>query len=169
MEKLMELKGTNGTITAYEDRAILARKGFAAFASQGGFTGDRTYFYKDLNSIEFKKPSMMANGYIKFIIAGTIDTKATTGLLGSSMKSLEDPNTVILRAFKKDTPRLSEELYHLLLEKMSAIKNGQDNTTTTVVNTSSNLDELKKLAELRDAGIVTEKEFEEQKAKLLNQ
>jgi len=166
MEKLMELKGTNGTITAYEDRAILARKGFAAFASQGGFTGDRTYFYKDLNSIEFKKPSIMANGYIKFIVAGTLDTKATTGLLGSSMKSLEDPNTVILRAFKKDTPRLSEELYHLLTEKMSVAKSVQDNST--VVQTNSNLDELKKLAELRDAGIVSDKEFEEQKAKLLN-
>ena len=165
MEKLLELKGTNGTIIAYDDRVIIKRKGFTAYATQRGFTGDRTFFYQDLNAVEYKKPSMVANGYMKFVLAGTFDTKATTGLYGGTKQrsSMGDQNTVILRAFRKEVPKLSEELYNLIIDNMSKAKN----TTTTVVQSASNLDELKKLAELRDSGIISQEEFENQKLKLL--
>lgn len=122
MEKLMELKGTNGTIIAYDDRVVIERKGFLAFVSQKGFTGSRTYFYKDLNSVEYKKPGL-TNGYMKFILAGTIDSNATAGLFKTSQSSMQDQNTVILRAFKKDTPKLSEDLYNLIMENISKNRN----------------------------------------------
>lgn len=163
MEKLMELKGTNGTIVAYDDRVVIERKGAFAFISQKGFTGNRTYFYKDVNAVEFKKPGL-TNGYIKFILAGTIDSNATTGIFKTTQNSMEDQNTVILRAFKKETPKLAEELYNLIMENISKNRNSNG----AIIQSSSNLDELKKLAELRDSGVINEKEFEEQKHRLLN-
>jgi len=162
MEQLMELKGTTGTIIVYTDRVVIKRKGVFAIASQSGFTGDRTYFYQDINSVEFKKPGF-TNGYIKFIVAGTIDRRATSSVLGS--RNIEDPNTVILRAFKKSTPKLSEELYNLIMEKISEARTPKE---TVIMNSSSNLDELKKLAELKETGVINEEEFEQQKAKLLS-
>lgn len=161
MEKLMELKGTNGTVIAYDDKVVIERKGFFAFLSQQGFTGSRTYFYKDINAVEFKKPGL-TNGYIKFILAGTIDSNATAGLFKTSQNSIQDQNTVVLRAFKKNTPKLSEELYNLIMENISKSRN------SNIIQKSSNLDELKKLAELKKDGVISEKEFEDQKQKLLN-
>lgn len=161
MGKLMELKGTNGTIIAYDDKVVIERKGFFAFLSQQGFTGSRTYFYKDINAVEFKKPGL-TNGYIKFILAGTVDSNATAGLFKTSQNSIQDQNTVVLRAFKKNTPKFSEELYNLIMENISKSRN------SNIIQKSSNLDELKKLAELKKDGVINEKEFEEQKQKLLN-
>lgn len=160
MEKLMELKGTNGTIVAYDDKVVIERKGFMAFVSQKGFTGSRTYFYKDINAVEFKKPGL-TNGYMKFILAGTIDSNATAGIFRTSQNSMEDQNTVILRAFKKSIPKLSEDLYNLIMENISKNRN------SNVAQKSSNLNELKKLAELKNTGVINEKEFEDQKKKLL--
>ena len=47
------------------------------------------------------------------------------------------------------------------------LKPSTEAPTTKVVRQGSMADELKKLSELKDSGILTEAEFEEQKAKLL--
>lgn len=163
MEKIMKLKGTNGTIIADADKVIIQRKGFIAFATQKGLTGNRTYFYKDINAVEFKKPGL-TNGYMKFILAGTIDSSATTGLFKTSQSSMQDQNTVILRAFKKSVPKLSEDLYNFIMENILKCRN----SSNTVIQASSNLDELKKLSGLKNNGVISEKEFEDQKKKLLS-
>lgn len=51
------------------------------------------------------------------------------------------------------------------MKKMAEVKKGNGGT---IVQQSSNLDELKKLAELKEMGAISESEFEEQKKKLLN-
>lgn len=49
-----------------------------------------------------------------------------------------------------------------------SVKNPEKNTVVVNNgNSNSTLDELKKLSELRDSGVLTEAEFEDQKAKLL--
>ncbi len=162
MNELMRLKATNGTVIAYEDRVIISRKGLAAFATQGGFQGDRTIFYKDLSSIEYKKPGW-TNGYIQFIFPGTENTSARVGILGSSSESAKDQNTVILRAFNKKIPIESEELYKLLLRKIEEYKSVSGQGVALV----SNADELKKYAELKEKGIITQEEFDAKKRHLL--
>ena len=47
------------------------------------------------------------------------------------------------------------------------LKSATEQRSTKVVQQGSMADELKKLSGLRDSGILTESEFEEQKAKLL--
>ena len=156
----MELKGTNGTITAYEDKVVLSRKGFAAIASHG-FQGDRTFFYVDLTGIDYKKPGW-TNGYIQFLVAGSKSTSPRVSLIGSSPESMKDENTVILRSFNSATPQLADDMYNYLMEKISAAKSPSIQTST-----SSSADEILKFKQLLDAGIISQEEFNKKKAQLL--
>ena len=52
-------------------------------------------------------------------------------------------------------------------ELVDAIEQGRDHTSTQQSSSPSPLDALKKLAELKDIGVLTEAEFESKKAELL--
>lgn len=160
MSELMSLKGTNGTITAYDDRVVISRSGFLSIASQG-FKGDRTYFYKDLSSVEYKKPGL-TNGYFQFIIAGSSSNPISNTLMGTSKDSMEDENAVILRAFNKSVPADADKMYQLILSQMQTCKN------SSCGNTLSAADEILKFKSLLDSGIITQTEFDAKKKQLLN-
>ncbi len=162
MEKIAEFKGQNGIIIVYDECVAISRKSFGGFISQGGFAGERKYFYKDITSIEYKKPTFVANGYFKVLTAGSVETNAKVGILSSSMDSMKDQNTVILRAFNKKVGEETDKIYELVMEKISDAKKG------STVQSSSKMDELKKLGELKASGVLTDEEFQKEKEKLLN-
>lgn len=163
MEELISLKATNGIITLFEDRAVISRNTAMGFLTQG-IRGDRTFYYKDLSAIDYKKPTMLANGYIQFIVAGTPHVNASVGLFASSQESLKDPNTVILRAFNKETPIIAEKLYGILMQKISEYR---DKGNTTVVQNASPADEIRKFKQLFDDGLITQDEYDKKKKELL--
>lgn len=157
----MKLKYTNGLLIVYDDKIIISRKTAMGFLSQG-LKGDKVFFYKDLSSIEYKKPSFFANGYMKFITAGTNETNQNIGILGNTTKkALQDANTLILRAFNKEIPILSDKIYQYILNKISNTKNGN-------ISINSSADEIMKFKKLLDDGIITQEEFDNKKKKLLN-
>ncbi len=159
---LITLKATNGTLNVFEDKVEISRKSLTGILSQG-IKGDRVLFYKDLSSVEYKKPTLLANGYIKFILAGTSDVGAATTILGTTTQdSLKDPNTLILRAFNKETPIESEKAYKLVMEKIS-----QSKTQANVPNAHSDADELLKFKNLLDSGVITQDEFDAKKRQIL--
>lgn len=156
------MKGTNGILTVYEDKVVISRKTLGGFITQN-IKGDKTFFYSDLSSVEYRKPSILANGYIKFITAGTKETKQNIGILGNTkMNALSDENTLILRAFNKEIPNKSEEIYNYIMKKISECKNNNVN----IINTS-NADEILKFKKLLDEGIISQEEFERKKQELL--
>ena len=69
--------------------------------------------------------------------------------------------TIIDNAWKSTVKKFAE-LANLLIQDIV------DAEDASAVSVESNLDKLKKLGELKEAGVITEKEFTEQKAKLLN-
>lgn len=163
--ELMSLKATNGTIIAYDDCVVVKRKGVFALSSHG-IVGDVTYFYKNLSAVEYKRPGLV-NGYLKFISAGTpfqnSSIKTINEMLSTPKKISEDENTVLLRAFKKDTPTLCDKMYQLIKEKIS-----ESQAVNPPINTSLSVaDEIQKLKSLLDNGIISQQEFESQKKKLL--
>jgi len=161
---ITEFKGQNGKLIVFEDHIKISRATFGGFISQGGSSGDRIYFYTDISSFEYKKPTFFANGYFKVIIPGTHDTNAKVGLLGSSMESMQDQNTVVLRAFTGKVGEQADKVYQLIMDKLKeARKNKQDSPVST-----SKMDDLKKLGELKAAGVLTDEEFQKEKEKLLN-
>lgn len=162
LEVLSELKGQNGILYICDEYIEISRKSFGGFASQGG-KGNRKFYYSDINSIEYKTPTLLGNGYFKLIVGGTQDVDAKVGILSSSMDSMKDPNTVILRAFKKAVSQKCDEAYEIAMTQFKSRK-----SSTPSASATSNLDELKKLGELLSSGILTQDEFDQQKSKLLS-
>lgn len=160
MEEI-QLKCTNGLLIVYNDRVVISRKTAMGFISQN-FAGDRTFFYKDLTSVEYRKPTMFANGYMKFITAGANETRQNLTNIGTTTKeALKDPNTLILRAFNKEIPNKSEEIYNFIINRIRECKD-------TIANKGvSQADEIIKFKKLLDEGIITREEFERKKQELL--
>ena len=122
---------------------------------------DRTMFYGDIACVEFKK-SGFCGGYMKFIVAGANEMKVKNSAVIGARQSFKDQNSITFKAFEKR----DQEVYDFIMKKMAEVKKGNGGT---IVQQSSNLDELKKLAELKKMGAISESEFEEQKKKLLNE
>lgn len=162
---LAEFKGQNGKIMVFEDHISISRDTFGGFMAQGGYAGERKFFYTDISSFEYKKPSFFANGYFKVIVPGTQETNAKVGLLGSSMDSFKDQNTVVLRAFSSKVGDEAERVYQLIMSKLSEAKKQKQGGGNVA---PSKMDELKKLGELKASGILTEEEFQVEKERLLS-
>ena len=155
-------RGSNGQVEAYDDKIVIKRKGFFGIAAQG-IKGDRTIYYTDLKGIEYKKPTMLANGYIQFITNIELANDSNVTIIGtSSVEALKDPNTVILRAFKKNNVIQYEKLHDFVMDKFNESKESSVNTPMF-----SNADELKKFKDLLDLGVITQEEFDLQKKKIL--
>lgn len=164
MDALITQKGQNGILHIHEDHIEISRNTLGGRSSQGA-KGSRRFFYSDIVSIEYKTPSFLGNGYFKIVSSGTEDIDAKVGLLSSSMDSLKDPNTVILRAFTKATSLKWDNAYEVAMKKLKAVKAISSPPSTPIIN--STYDELKKLGELLNSGVLTQEEFEKEKSKLL--
>lgn len=160
----MKLKGMNGVLTADDEKISISRKTLTGFIMQG-IKGDRVIYYKDMTSIEFKKPTKLANGYIQFIVNPELAVNQKVGIIGTSTKALQDPNSVALRAFKKSTANECENFYKYVKENLDKVQA----TSHKENNSKSVADELIKLNELKKEGILTQEEFDSQKEKLLSE
>lgn len=162
MEKTFHVKGTNGEITADYEKVIISRKTIGGFLSQG-IKGERVIYYRDLKSIEYKKPTILANGYIQLITNIELSTSTKNGMLGTKVAALHDQNIVILRAFNKKTVSDGEKINEFMQSKLHKAKLTSANKTSS----NSDADELIKLKKLVDAGIITQEDFDEKKRQIL--
>lgn len=152
-----KLRCADGVLYADEDKIMIHK---TKIDMHDAYMGKRTIFYNDINSVEFKK-SGLVGGYIKFILAGT-DEHRRNNLFFGTKRNMRDYNSLYLIP---GTNKKAIEIYNFILKKMAEIRNS--NNGTTIINKSSNLDELKKLAELKEQGIINEEEFNIQKKKIL--
>lgn len=143
-----EYKGYNGTIVL-SDSGVVIKRGLKGMMLGGGFLrGDKTIPYKSIVAVQLKKAGLTA-GYLQLTLQGGSESKS--GL----MQSATDENSVNFHArHNKVFLEAKEEIE----ERISRV----DNNTS-----SSNLDELSKLAELKEKGVITEEEFNAKKKQLL--
>ncbi|MFD1471041.1 DUF4429 domain-containing protein [Companilactobacillus mishanensis] len=164
MNDQLTLKGTNGQLIADDDKITIQRKGLFGVMSQG-IKGGRTIFYSDIKSIEFRKPSFFSNGYIQLLTNLELSNKENTTFAGTTTNdAIKDPNTVILRAFKKGKKDESENFYNFVSSKWNAAKSGKNVATSPV----SIADEIEKFKKLLDENIITPEEFDKKKQELLS-
>lgn len=146
-----EFSGYNGTLIL-DRRGVTIKRGAKGFLLGGGMLrGDKTIPYRSITAVQLKKAGLTA-GYLQLSLQGGHEAK------GGLFQSTKDENSV---HFYQGRNKLFEEAKQLIEERIEASLNGG-------APASSNLDELKKLAELKDAGIITKSEFEEKKNELLN-
>lgn len=108
-------KGSNGTVYAYSNKVVISRKGFIAHVFQGA-KGNRTIFYKDLKSVEFKEPKIYSAGYIQFITS--IELANPKNTLWTSQDTWKDPNTVIFRSFQKQMVSQCKRLHEYVMSQL---------------------------------------------------
>ena len=165
---IIEIKGSNGALQVYDDRVVISRSSAMGRMAQG-FTGDRTIFYSDISSVEYRRPTFFANGYLRFILPGTLTgRKATKGsIVGgvTSMAGLKDQNTITLRAFSRERVKAYQRAYEVVMEKLGESKS----RTPQAQKDPTRVYQLAKLAELRQSGVLTESEFEAEKKRILSQ
>jgi hypothetical protein len=145
----MEAQGHNGQLELTDSVLRIKRKGVLAFMTQG-LKGDKEILISQISSIQFKKANVFTNGYMQVAFVGGQEAK------GGLFQGTQDENTVMFRASQQAA---FEALRDELQRRIAAAASGPTH--------SSSLDELGKLASLRDKGIVSEDEFQKKKKQLL--
>ncbi|MCM1505729.1 MAG: SHOCT domain-containing protein [Ruminococcus flavefaciens] len=140
------------TLTVLDDCVKLQHKGNYASIVLGIPKGEKTLFYDDFTSVEFKSIKFLSSGYIQFNVPGH--------------KQSKDPSTdeySFLINEKSIEPK-ARMLYDKILENK---KKAKSSGNMTIVNQVSSADEILKLKQLLDAGVLTQEEFDAKKKQLL--
>lgn len=117
-----------------------------------GLKGEKRIPISSISSVQFKKPGAMTNGYIQFSLSG--GRESGRGL----MDATKDENSVM---FTSAQVKSFEAIRDFIEERLGGGQAPQQAATPDLA------DQLTKLANLRDQGILTDDEFQAQKAKLL--
>ena len=96
---------------------------------------------------------------------GSVHTKKD-GLRFTQVSVTTTGHPITFRMAHGDAQRMRDEIGRLILEREQAIA-ASATPTSPPPSAHSTADELRKLAELRDAGVLSADEFDAQKAKLL--
>ena len=147
MSEVLMAKGVNGQLSVVGNRIKISRRGF--MAAMGGLRtkGDKEILISTISSIQMKKAGL-TNGYIQFTFLGGREAK------GGVWQATKDENTVVFNG------RQQRE-FEALKERIESIRDAP------IPTPSSGLDDLERLAELKDRGVITDTEFEAKKRQIL--
>lgn len=147
----LEANGINSSVYLIENKIIIRHRGGLNTLTKG-LTGEKVIPIKSITAVQFKKPSG-TNGFIQF---ATLSGEATGGVLDAT----RDENSVLFDA--KQEPE-----FVVFRDRIQNLIDGQSNSVT-IAQQIDPLDQLKKLKELLDAGILSQAEFDEKKKNLMD-
>lgn len=152
---MLTAKGVNGQLEVEGDWVTIKRKGAMAKLTQG-MKGEKRIPIANVTSVQFKPANRVTNGYIQFSMTGSSENK------GGIRDATKDENSVMFQ--KKAMPDFIAVREHVEAYLTTRIGN------TGGAQAAPDLaDQLTRLAGLRDQGILSDEEFNTQKAKLLAQ
>jgi hypothetical protein len=151
-DALMEATGINGKVLLFKDVVRIKRIGVGNFLS-GASKIEKDILISQIVSIQFKKAGMLNNGYIEFI------------LMHNHERHDKDSDYEIHDSIVTYRPG-QQRAFEAFREALEAKLTGGLNKASSVATTD--LDELDKLASLRDKRVITEDEFNRKKKQLLD-
>lgn len=165
--------GAAGILAAFEDRLAIIKTGAMTSFMAGSLGGERsaTFHFHDITGVEYN--SGFVNGVLEILTpsySGTVHKDYWRGTTSSRNADSNDPWTLsnCLPLTKLQYNAAITEIGQLRL-KIGQAKQPAIQTETHARVTSSGLaEEVEKLAELRDSGILTEEEFSVAKQRLLS-
>lgn len=147
-----EFKGSNGTLILTET-GITIKRGIKGFLFGGMMLrGDKTIPYSSIVAVQLKKAGLLA-GYLQLTLSG--GSEAKSGLI----QSTDDENSINFNNWGDNNAQFAEAK-SLIEQRIHA--------ADSVSTAHSNLDELEKLARLKEKGIISDKEFQAKKKQLLD-
>jgi hypothetical protein len=149
----------HGGVTVTFDGNFLSinRKGFLARATVG--KGEKRIPLGSITAVQLKPAGAMVNGFIQFTVAGGNEAKSKFG--SQTMDAVKDENSVV---FTKKQQAAFEALRDDIEQAITARHTPQAPQAAAAPDL---MDQLGKLAALRDSGVLTDDEFAAQKARLL--
>ena len=161
------VNGVTGTLKVYTDCVELTTKGVLGAVTKGIAAGTKKIPFSSITALQFKEASIYANGFLQFSMMGGIE--ASGGIFGA----VKNENSFIFARFEGYNLLKGASRDEGLNEKMREIKDFIEQrigSQPQAHKSGSNdeFDKLRKLAKLRDDGIINEAEFQAQKSKLLN-
>jgi hypothetical protein len=144
-----QANGVNGQLELFHDKVIIRRKRAMAVFTQG-LKGDKEILISSITSIQFKKASFWTKEFIHFGFMGGKEAK------GGLFQATQDENSVMF------TPKQQPDFENIKAEIEK--RTGGINISKS---SYSQADEIAKLAELRERGILSEEEFQNKKRKIL--
>ncbi|MFE0132404.1 DUF4429 domain-containing protein [Streptomyces sp. NPDC059037] len=153
---MIEVSGKGGQIQFDGEYVTVSRKGFIARTTHG--KGEKRLHVSQISAVQWKPAGPLVNGFIQFTVPGGIERRGQFG--SQSMNAAQDENSVMFT--KKQQPEFEK-----LRAAIDAAITAQHGPQLLTAAPSSLADELAKLAQLRDQGVLSSEEFERQKAKLL--
>lgn len=151
---LIEAKGHNGQVTFDGATVTISRKGGLARLTVG--KGSKAIPVQHITAVQMKQATSLVNGFIQFSIPGGNERRSGFGT--QTAGAVADENSVL---FRKSQMADFERLRDAVQDRISG---GQAPSPAARVDVA---DQLTKLAALRDSGVLSDAEFDAEKAKLL--
>jgi uncharacterized protein DUF4429/putative oligomerization/nucleic acid binding protein len=152
----MIVDGRNGgTVELMENLLVIRRQGVASFLTQG-LKGEKRIPYSSITSVQFKEAGF-TTGYIQFGVTGAIESR------GGVWDATTDENTVL---FTKEAAEDFRRLRDIVEDRAARARSGS--VPPAQSQSPSVVEELTRLADLRDRGALSEEEFAKQKAVVLS-
>lgn len=120
---------------------------------------DKSISIRHITSVEVKKPSTFV-GFIQFSLAGGTPKNSSYTVTGGAMDAVKDENAVVF---------MGEDKYQTALKIKTYIDSWSDATRASLNPDKANsfVDEIRKLKNLLDDGVISQEDFERGKNKLL--
>lgn len=158
MSDAIEVKGYNGTVI-FDGRSItILRKGFLARSTIG--KGEKQIPLAHVTAVQFKPAGPIMNGFIQFTVGGGNEPRSRAG--SQTHTAVRDENSVIFHyAQRKAFEELRDAVKAALIEYHHTGGPPQAPAPAAIP------EQIKQLADLHDAGALTDAEFQAKKAELL--
>lgn len=158
---MIDVKGHNGQIVFDGQYVTITRKGILGRMTVG--KGEKRIHISQISSVQWKPAGPFVNGFIAFSAAGGNERRSKFGSQTSS--AVNDENSVIFTTRQKTA---FEELRAAVETAIAAHHTpGGQGLPHTVAGLQSVADELQKLLQLHEQGVITADEFNDQKRRLL--
>ncbi|OUD03331.1 DUF4429 domain-containing protein [Streptomyces swartbergensis] len=157
---MLEAKGHNGQVQFDGQTVTITRKGILGRLSVG--KGEKRFHISQISSVQWKPAGPFVNGFIAFSAAGGNERRSKFGSQTSS--AVNDENSVL---FVRGKQQAAFEELRAAIETAIATHHGPG--PSAAQPTASTADELAKLASLRDQGVISDDEFQQQKQRILGQ
>lgn len=151
----MIVEGSNGSVEIVGNTLVIRRKGAANILTQG-LQGDKTIPLSSITAVQFRSAGSMMAGMIQFTLIGGREFR------GGMLEATKDENAVLF-------DNTQEPHFRALRDFVRNSISSLQNTPTSAGATPSIVDELTKLADLRDRGVLTDEEFKSAKARTLKE
>lgn len=146
-----EYKGVNGTLIVTDTGITIHRGKRGALFGNATQRGDKTIPYSMLSAVQLQKGGLIQRqGYIRFSFIGGTESKGMT-----RYSIARDENSLLFASSKNKQFLEAKQLIEASMGKPAQ------------QSAQSGLDELDKLAKLKEQGVITQEEFEAKKKQLL--